>query len=197
MTDIIVTVAPEDPDVVGLPEDLVIGLRPSDLAIVIPLADDMIVVPKVADLAIGIKPNDLIVQATDIGPPGPQGEAGPGGGASSTIVSHAVNQPLGGQRIVRAVAGGVDYASNDDPSAANAIVGFTQTAASMGQAISVQTAGELTEGSWNWIVGAPVFCGLNGLPTQVPPVVGFLCRVGKATAPTTILIDVDESIILA
>lgn len=197
MPDIIVNVAPEDPDVVGLPEDLVITMRPSDMAVVVPLTEDMVVVPKVADLAIGVRPNDLVVVATDIGPPGAQGAPGPAGGATSTVVSHAVIQPLGGQRIVRALAGGVDYASSDDVADANAIVGFTQSAAILDALVVVQTAGELTEGSWNWTVGQPIFCGLNGLPTQVPPATGFLCRVGKATAPTTILIDVDESIILA
>lgn len=193
--DINVSVAPEDPDVVGLPEDLQITVQ-HDLAVIVPLVDDMIVVPKVADMQIGIKPNDLAVSVSDIGPPGQQGPPGSGAG-SSVVTTTAVDQPLGGNRIVRAVAGGVDYASSDDVADADAIVGFTQTAAALGQPINVQTGGEMTEGSWDWIVGQPVFCGLNGLPTQVPPITGFLCRVGKATASTTILINVEEPFILA
>lgn len=191
MADIVVTVAPEDPDVVGLPEDLIIEQRTSDVSVV-PLADDMVIVPKVADLAIGVRVDDLAVGISNVGPPGPAGS-----GAGNSIIKQAVVQPLGGNRIVRAVTGGVDYASSDDLADAEAIVGFTKTSAILNAAVSVQTSGEMVEGSWNWTVGGMVFCGLNGLPTQVPPTSGFLCRVGKATAADTILINVEEAVILA
>lgn len=197
MTDIIVTVAPEDPDVVEGPEDMVIAMRPADVVVPVVLADDMVIVPKVADLAIGVRPNDLAVALTDIGPPGPQGPPGSGGGAGATLVSTAVVQPLGGNRIVRAVSGGVDYASSDDLADAEAILGLTQTSAILDAPVVVQTAGEMTEVSWNWTVGGAVYCGLNGLPTQDPPTSGFLCRVGKAVDSDTILINVEEAIILA
>lgn len=192
MSDIIVTVAPADPDVVEGPEDLVITQRTSEMSVV-QLADDLVVVPKIADLAIGVRTEDMAVAISNIGPPGGAGT----GGASQSIIRNAVVQPLGGNRIVRAVTGGVDYASSDDLADAEAIVGFTQTSAVLDAPVVVQTGGEMTEGSWNWTVGGPVYCGLNGLPTQVPPVTGFMCRVGKATAVDTILINVEEAIILA
>lgn len=192
MTDIVVSVAPQDPAVVGEPEDLVITQRTSEMSVV-QLTDDMVVVPKLADLAIGVRTEDLAVQISNIGPPGGTGT----GGASQSIIRNAVVQPLGGNRIVRAVDGGVDYASSDDLADAEAIVGFTQTSAILDAPVVVQTGGEMVEGSWNWTVGAPVYCGLNGLPTQDPPTSGFMCRVGKATAVDTILINVEEAIILA
>lgn len=197
MTDVFVRVAPEDPPIVSGLEDLIVQARTSDVAVSVSLADDMVVVPKLPDLNIVIRPADLAVAVSDIGPPGPQGTQGPPGGGIPIVISTAVNQPLGGQRVVKAVPGGVDYASSDDVASADAIVGITQTAAVLDAEVAVQTGAEMTDSSWAWVVGLAIYCGLNGVPTQIPPIAGFLCRVGKATAPTTILINVEEAIILA
>lgn len=191
MSDIIVSIAPQDPAVIAEPEDMVISISSSDVSVV-PLGDDMVIVPKVADLVIGVQPADLSVAISNIGPPGRDGT-----GASDVLIRKAVNQPLGGNRIVRAVIGGVDYASSDDISGADAILGLTQTSAILNADVAVQIGGEMVESSWNWTVGDPVYCGLNGLPTQTPPTSGFVCRIGKATDVDAILINVEEAIALA
>lgn len=192
MPDIVVSVAPQDPAVISEPEDMEISIASSDVSVV-PLGDDMVIVPKVADLVIGVQSADLAVAISNVGPPGATGPSG----ASAVLIREAIVQPLGGNRIVRAVAGGVDYASSDDTSGADAIVGFTQTSAILNASVAVQVSGEMIEPSWNWTVGDPVYCGLNGLPTQVPPTSGFLCRVGKATDVDAILINIEEAILLA
>src|SRR5436190_3465507 len=161
MPDIVVSVAPQDPAVISEPEDMEISIASSDVSVV-PLGDDMVIVPKVADLVIGVQSADLAVAISNIGPQGPAGPSG----ASDVLIRTAVNQPLGGNRIVRAVAGGVDYASSDDLTGIDATLGLTQTSAILSAPVGVQISGEMTEVSWNWTVGEAVYLGLNGLPTQ-------------------------------
>lgn len=125
------------------------------------------------------------------GPPGPPGELG------EQVVQRVAAVALGGNRVVKPVADGqVNYATSDFVPDANIILGITQGAAIQGDIIDVQIGGTMEEPSWNWTIGQ-VFCGLNGVLTQTPPTTGFLCRVGRAIAPTTIVISVEEAILLA
>ncbi|MFB0491934.1 hypothetical protein ABIE45_004520 [Methylobacterium sp. OAE515] len=103
---------------------------------------------------------------------------------------------LGGHRVVCAVPGGVDLASSDDAERAGAVIGLTTAAAVAGTAIPVVTHGPVAEPSWSFALG-PVFLGLDGLLTQDPPATGCVLRIGRATAPTVLLVDLDEPYFLA
>lgn len=103
---------------------------------------------------------------------------------------------LGGHRVVCAVPGGVNLASSDDMNNAAAAVGLTIAAASAGDPVPVVTHGHVVEPSWSFEIG-PVYLGLAGLLTQDPPVTGCVLRVGRATAPTVLLVDLDEPYFLA
>lgn len=192
--DFIVKVVPQDPEVIEGPEDLVVTKVLEDLKVILPV-DDMVIVPRMQDLAIGVRPSDLTVAVTDIGPPGPQGLPGDAGLSVITLIA---NVPLGGHRVVKPVAGGkVDYASSNVPTDGDQILGITTGAVAEDALVDVQTGGPMEEPTWLWIVGMPVYCGLNGVLTQSPPNVGVLCRVGKAVTPTKILVNVEEAIVLA
>jgi hypothetical protein len=125
-----------------------------------------------------------------------QGPAGRDGG-DSTIVNKTAAQNLSGHRVVRsASASVVDYADNQTANHKNLILGVTIGAASSGAPVQVRVAGEMTETGWSWIPGELIFCGANGLLTQSAPTTGFLCVIGTAISPTTIYVDIRQSITL-
>lgn len=103
---------------------------------------------------------------------------------------------LGGHRVVCAVPGGVDLASSDAADSAGAVIGLTTAAAAAGTPVSVVTHGPVVEPSWSFVIG-PVYLGLDGLLTQDPPTTGCVLRIGRATAPTVLLVDLDEPYFLA
>jgi hypothetical protein len=106
---------------------------------------------------------------------------------------------LGGHRLVATDgAGGLAYASCDDPADLPAVIGMTLQAAAAGDTVSVQRVGEIEEGSWAWTPGAPVFLGLNGVPTQsLPEGALFGLVVGVASSPTTVFMAPREPVMLA
>lgn len=113
-----------------------------------------------------------------------------------TSVFMRASQNVSGHRVIKATPSGADYASCDVPDDANAIVGLSTGAALAGEFLKIQTDGEMTEPSWNWVVGKPVFDGINGQLTQTSPSVGYSLIVGIAIEPSTILISVKQPIVL-
>lgn len=127
------------------------------------------------------------------GPRGPRGAPGAPGGASFLRVAAGA---LGGHRVVRALPSDeVAYASSDEPAHAELIVGLTTHAASAGAEISVAAGGAITEGAWSWTPG-PVFCGVAGVLTQTPPLLGFIRQIGIADAPDRLILDLRPPIYL-
>lgn len=116
------------------------------------------------------------------------------------ILPIVATTPISGHRIVRiSNTGNLAYASSTDISDAVNVIGISQNAAAAGGNVNIQTFGPLDEPSWNWIPGLPVFCGINGTLTQVPPEGpgdSFSIIVGTAMLPTRIYVDVKQPIIL-
>lgn len=102
---------------------------------------------------------------------------------------------LSGHRVVKAVDGGVDYASIVWPEDAQTVIGLTSGATLATQFAKIQISGELMEPSWNWQLG-PVFNGVDGLLTQTNPSSGYSLVVGIAIEPTKILISLKQPIVL-
>jgi hypothetical protein len=100
---------------------------------------------------------------------------------------------LGGNRAV--LASGT-YADNSTLATA-LIVGVTTGAASSGAVATVQTSGEMTEVSWTWDISKPVYLGSAGLLTQTVPAAGVIVEIGKPTAATKLLIQIQPPIQLA
>ena len=122
------------------------------------------------------------------------------GGATytgSTVVEHIAAYALSGHRVVvldadqRAI-----YADRTDATHASKVLGLTTSAVSGGERVRIQTYGELTEPSWAWTLDEPVFVGVSGQLTQTPPVAGFSQAIGFPISPTTLFINLGESIIL-
>ena len=115
----------------------------------------------------------------------------PTGGASITLTAGTNLSAL--RAITTDGSGNAIYASNASASLA-VVVGISTTATSTGGQVTIATDGIITDAGWNWTKG-PVFLGTNGLLTQTVPSGGaVIVHIGRAIAPTQIIIDVDITI---
>lgn len=155
---------------------------------------------QVQEISILVAPEgDLLVvseENTTIFGIGIQGPAGIDGAVSQTI-SKLASQNLSGHRVVyQDGAATVNYVDNQNLAHSQLVLGITKNAVNSGASVDVQFSGEMTEPSWNWVIGELVFCGANGVLTQTPNTSGFLQRVGIAIAPTVLKVEIEEPIYL-
>lgn len=163
--------------------------------VVIAHSGDVVVITHSGDVVVETQVNTSVVTTpAEQGPPGP---VGPPGQAGASYLTFTADGALSGHRAVRpTTAGAVGYASSAVAADANSVLGITTGAAATGAAINVQASGEMTEVSWNWTPGLPVFLGTNGLLTQTPPVSGFQLVLGVAISPTKLAINIKQPIVL-
>lgn len=133
--------------------------------------------------------------AAAVGVPGPS----TGGGSASTLtVTGTAAQALSGHSAVyRRSDGLIDYASADNLACMNESIWVTTGAAAMGDDVTAVTFGEMSEPSWSWSPGVPIFLGVGGALTQTPPtepVAGFLAVLGYAPIPTKMFVNRQPSI---
>lgn len=133
----------------------------------------------------------LTISEADPGPPGPPG---PGASITSTVIA---GETLSGHRAVTVHLDGMAYyASNDDLGDATRQVWLTLGAALTGTDVEIQPLGVITEPSWNW-TDDPVFLGVSGVLTQVPPTSpAFMIQLGQPTGPTTLMFNPRTPIVL-
>lgn len=135
-----------------------------------------------------------LIEVSRQGLPGPPGAAGQAGASHLTYTASGA---IGGHRLVRALGGGlVGYADNTVLADAYSVVGITQGAAANAASIDVQHMGEITEPTWTWTPGLPIFCGTLGVPTQTAPTVGFSLVIGVASSVTSIILNIQSPIII-
>jgi hypothetical protein len=103
---------------------------------------------------------------------------------------------VSGHRVMKIAIGGVTYASSDNLLDTNLVLGISMGAAVAGATVDVQLNGVLTEPSWSWIPGLPVFCGVDGFITQVAPTAGFVIIVGQVISPQSIVVTIKTPIIV-
>ena len=140
-----------------------------------------------------ISTDALILEVNHQGPPGAPGLSS----ADAAILRYIADVDMGGQRIVRtAFAGRVRYASSGVVLDASTVIGLSLNAALAGDLVRVATGGEITEPTWNFVEGLPVFLALDGRITQVPPTTGFSLVIGTATSPTSLVVGIKQSVIL-
>lgn len=119
--------------------------------------------------------------------PGPPGQTGPAGGTSIQLTAGAV---LSGHRLVTRQADGTAvYADNTTVADISAPLWLTLGSALSGAQVDCQALGVVDEPSWSWTPG-PLYLGANGVLVQsVPAAPAFLCQVGYATSPTSIVLN--------
>ena len=111
--------------------------------------------------------------------------------APTTQITASEN--LGGHRVVT-VEG--YYASKDTANDKFKVLGITTGAVNSGETATVTTYGTITEPSWEWTIGTPIFLSTNGQLTQTAPTSGFRLIIGKPQTATSIFIDISEPLIL-
>ena len=124
-----------------------------------------------------------------------RGERGdPGVGGSVPLPSLIVAQTISALRIVSNLNGQYDYANPLDPIASWSIVGITLQSINTGNLLTPVSNQPVTDQSWNWVRGSPVFLGPLGTLTQIPPVTGHLVVVARVFDPKTLFIHIEETI---
>ena len=100
---------------------------------------------------------------------------------------------------LRAVTVGSDgrviYADVMDVATRN-VIGVTETAAAEDATVRIRHQHHLTDSSWSWTPGQPVYVGAGGVLTQTPPSATYIVHVGVAISATSIFIDIQPPIIL-
>ena len=141
-----------------------------------------------------ITPDIHVTGTAEQGPEGIQGEPGPSGATTVTGTAGAI---LSGHRIVTYDASGnLVYASSADTSALS-VFGLLLNAAALGDDVTVQTYGKVTEPSWTWTPLEPLYLSTNGTLTQTAPTTGYLVRLGYAVSATSIMLAVEPALRLA
>jgi hypothetical protein len=141
---------------------------------------------------ITVPPVREVVAVVAAGPQGPQGVQGQRGPAGDGLFDFVATSAIGGHRLLATnSAGQVVYADNTEPTHAHTLLGLSTNAAEAGAAIAVLQTGPITEPSWTWAAGQPIFLGASGLLTQTPPAppqAAFSMVVGFALSPTEIFL---------
>lgn len=109
-------------------------------------------------------------------------------------LTFVADENLGGQRVVFVLGDRARHADALDLDHADAVVGLTLHAATAGAPVTVRSAGDVLEASWNWVVSEPLFLGRNGTLTQAPDPVGATLELGVATAPDRVLLRIQRPI---
>jgi hypothetical protein len=107
--------------------------------------------------------------------------------ADHSVVAPAA-ETIHGHRAVLALADGVHHASSDEVGHAPGVLGIAANSASPGDPVRVRTTGPMTEPSWAWTPGLPLYVGPDGVLVQSPPASGFIREIGLAVSPTSIVI---------
>jgi hypothetical protein len=103
---------------------------------------------------------------------------------------------IGHRAVMVSDNGMLVYATTDNLSVINRYIGITTQSANALDFVNVTVNGKITEPSWNWIVGSPIFLGLNGVLTQSITVIGVSWILAIPTSPTVIFIVKRSPIIL-
>lgn len=133
-----------------------------------------------------------VVHVTVPGLPGPPGP--PGGAGAQTMTLPAAHD-LSGHRMVVSTPAGAAYADPTNPAHADTLVGLTMGAALMGDNATILTAGEISEPSWSWTPGQPLYVADGGLLSHTPPASGWVQMAAVALSATRILLTMRQSIL--
>lgn len=145
---------------------------------------------QVIEIGAGLEVIEVALQ----GPAGPQGDPGSAGAQTLTLTAA---QDLSGHRVVVAGASGAAYADPAIPAHVDALLGLTTGAALTGEEATILAAGELTEPSWSWTPGLPLYVTAGGLLSHTPPASGWTQIAALALSATRIVLTPRQAINLA
>ena len=94
---------------------------------------------------------------------------------------------VGGHRAVMLAPDGTVV--HADPANADSYIGISKSAAAGGDQVAIATRDTISEPTWAWQPGMPLFFLTNGTLTQAPPTSTCVPHVGVAITPTTVLLS--------
>ena len=116
---------------------------------------------------------------------------------NSTDISLPTNSVISGFKVIRVDSSGfAKYASNDDITHNDKVIGVSTQSITDNTPVLVRTEGFMDDAGWTFTPGDPIYVGLNGSITQTVPSSGFILNLGQALTATRILINIKTSIIL-
>lgn len=148
----------------------------------------------------GVNPDQPVIETVNPfrapGPPGPRGPVGPEGPSSTGHVPRVADGPLSAHRVLKATSDTlVGYCDALTPSDVQKGYGISVNAAGDGDTVYVAVTGELSEPSWTWVAGSPIFCGNDGVLTQVDdPAWAWIRIVAVAETATKIQVQFRDPI---
>jgi len=119
---------------------------------------------------------------------------GPAGrdGVSEGLIGIAARALSGHRAMTYDADGLVTYAQPGD-----IVAGISEHAYSAGDTVMMRHIGVVSETSWHWTAGSLIFVGPDGTLTQSIPASGAMQVLGRALAPTSILISIQPIINLS
>lgn len=117
---------------------------------------------------------------------GTPGEAG--------VAGYVAGEILGGHRCVSLHDDGMVYYTA--PGTFHLLAGITEHAANVGADVRVRISGKITDPSFAFTPDMPVFCGTDGILTQIEPASGDILLVGWAVSPTVMMVNVQPVVAL-
>jgi hypothetical protein len=112
--------------------------------------------------------------------------------SQTTTQSYLSAVPLSALRLVKLNASNqLVYADNSIDAT---VIGLTSQAVSSGIEPTAVLSGLVTDSSWNWVRGSPLYLGSNGNITAIAPTSGFIVPIGNAEAPTIINLNITQGV---
>lgn len=134
-----------------------------------------------------VESQDVIRETGPRGLPGASGTNGSNGRDGGTITRIA-GEAIGGHRVVRVVSGKSYYVNQNDDDQVTAAIGVTTGAADADAEQVIVLSGEVTESSWNWTPGQPLYLNGIGELSHSVPQTGAVRQIAIAESETTIIV---------
>ncbi len=114
--------------------------------------------------------------------------------AGGSVVIQAGHTSISGHRAIMIAPDGA--AAHADPAEASSFFGISMSAALPDMPVVVAIRDIITEQSWNWVPGQPIYFVVDGLLTQSVPTTTAVTPIGVAISVTSILISRDAPVFL-
>lgn len=126
------------------------------------------------------------------GPQGPQGIPGPAGG---TAVTYPAGENLAAGRVVIIEGGEAFLFQPGDTTHQGRAYGITTAAANMGEDVTIQIGGEITNAAFTFGADSELWVFNNGIIVDTAPVVSVIQSAGVSAGNLTMRINFNISIL--
>ncbi|HAT50734.1 MAG: hypothetical protein HQL07_04430 [Nitrospirae bacterium] len=111
-------------------------------------------------------------------------------GVNPGVTTMVAGEALASLRVVSVNATGhAVYADAQVDALATSVIGVTLVSVGIGESVSIQTFGVVTDPGWTFTPGSPIFLGINSLLSASPPLTGWMVKMGIALSSTDVAIQ--------